>query len=83
MDILAIILACSLHPDDQLVRALIDVQSGGNVYFVGDLATLQSKDSLGSVEEALRVADDIRQYGGRPAVGLLGVPLDWASRYGR
>ena len=83
MDILAIILACSLHPDDQLVRALIDVQSGGNVYFVGDLATLQTKDSLGSVEEALRVADDIRQHGGRPAVGLLGVPLDWASRYGR
>lgn len=83
MDILAVILACSLHPDDSLVRVLIDVQSGGNVYFVGDLATLKSKDTLGSAEAALRFAEDLREHGGRPAVGLLGIPLEWASRYGR
>lgn len=83
MDILAIILACSLHADDRLVGTLIDVQSSGNPYFVGDLRTLKTYDSLRSPEEALRVADDIRRHGGRPAVGLLGVPLDWAARYDR
>lgn len=83
MDILAIILACSLHADDQLVRTLVDVQSSGNPYFVGDLRTLKTYDSLRSTEDALRVAEDIRRNGGRPAVGLLGVPLDWATRYDR
>ena len=83
MDVLAIILACSLHPDDALVRTLVDVQSEGNVYFVGDLKTLKSKDWLKSADAALQYADELRSQGGRPAVGLLGIPLDWASRYGR
>jgi hypothetical protein len=83
VDVLAIILACSLHPDDALVRALVDVQSGGNAYFVGDLATLKTKDTLASPEAALRYAEDLRRHGGRPAVGLLGIPLKWAGRYGR
>jgi hypothetical protein len=83
MDVLALILACSLHPDDALVRTLVDVQSGGNVYFVGDLATLKTQDSLTSAADALRAADDIAGHGGRAAVGLLGIPLDWAARFGR
>ena len=83
MDLLAAILACSLHPDEALVRALIETQSRGNVYFVGDLATLKTNDSLKSAEAALLFAEDLRQHGGRPAVGLLGIPLEWAARYGR
>jgi hypothetical protein len=83
VDVLAIILACSLHPDDALVRALVEVQSGGNAYFVGDLATLKTNDALTSPEAALRYAEDLAKHGGKPAVGLLGVPLSWASRYGR
>lgn len=83
MDILAIVLACSLHPDDALVRTVIDVQSSGNVYFVGDLKTLKSKDWLKSADAALQYAEELRGQGGRPAVGLLGIPLEWASRYGR
>lgn len=83
MDVLAVILACSLYPDDALVRALVEIQSEGNVYFVGDTSTLQSKDGLKSAEDALHVADGIRAHGGRPAVGLLGLPLDWAARYER
>jgi hypothetical protein len=83
VDVLALILACSLHSDDALVRVMVDVQSGGNVYFVGDLATLKTNDNLTSADEALRVANDIAKHGGRPAVGLLGVPLDWAARFGR
>jgi conjugative transfer signal peptidase TraF len=83
VDLLAIVLACSLHPDDTLVTTLVDVQSGGNIYFVGDLATLKTNDTLTSSEAALRFAEELRRHGGRPAVGLLGVPLDWAYRYGR
>jgi hypothetical protein len=83
MDVLAIILACSLHPDDQLVRTLVDVQSNGNRFFVGDLRTLNTNDSLRSAEDALRFAEDLRRNGGRPAVGLLGVPLEWSERFGR
>lgn len=83
MDVLAIILACSLHPDDQLVRTLVDVQSSGNRFFVGDLRTLKTNDSLRSADGALRFAEDLQRRGGRPAVGLLGVPVDWAQRFGR
>jgi hypothetical protein len=83
MDVLAIILACSLHPDDQLVRTLVDVQSSGNPFFVGDLQTLKTNDALRSAEDALRYAEDLRRQGGRPAVGLLGVPIEWAERFGR
>ena len=83
MDVLAIILACSLHPDDALVRTLVDVQSSGNIYFVGDLTTLKTNDALKSADAALQYAESLRQHGGRPAVGLLGVPLAWAGRYGR
>jgi hypothetical protein len=83
MDVLAIILACSLHPDDQLVRTLVDVQSSGNRFFVGDLRTLKTNDSLRSAEDALRFAEEMRRQGGKPAAGLLGVPLEWAERFGR
>ncbi|MEP6655004.1 MAG: hypothetical protein ABJA82_16695, partial [Myxococcales bacterium] len=83
MDVLAVIFACSLHPDDALVGTLIDVQSGGNVYFVGDLSTLKTNESLASADAAHRFAEDLRRHGGRPAVGLLGIPLDWSARYGR
>jgi hypothetical protein len=83
VDVLAIILACSLHADDHLVRTLVDVQSSGNPFFVGDLHTLKTNDSLGSAQAALRFAQDLERRGGRPAVGLLGVPLDWAPRFGR
>jgi hypothetical protein len=83
MDVLTIILACSLHPDDALVRTLVQVQSAGNVYFVGDLSTLKTNDALMSPEAALRFAEEVRRHGGKPAVGLLGIPLAWAGRYGR
>jgi hypothetical protein len=82
VDILAIILACSLHPDDALVRTLVDAQSGNTVLFVGDLSTLTMNDGLRTTAEALRFVDQVRRRGGRPAVGLLGIPLDWVSRYG-
>jgi hypothetical protein len=32
---------------------------------------------------ARQFAESVQIHGGRPAVGLLGVPLEWAARYGR
>ena len=83
MDLLALVLACSLHADDRLVTTLVDVQSSGNLFFVGDLKTLKTNDDLHSAADALRFAESVQSHGGRPAVGLLGVPLGWAARYGR
>ena len=82
MDVLALILACSLHPDDALVRTLVHIQSGDTVLFVGDLSTLTANDGSRTTAEALRLVDEVRHRGGRPAVGLLGIPIGWASRYG-
>jgi hypothetical protein len=65
------------------VTTLVDVQSSGNFFFVGDLKTLKTNDDLHSAADALRFAESVQSRGGRPAVGLLGVPLEWAARYGR
>lgn len=83
MDILTIILACSLHPDDDLVRVLVDVASQKNVFFVGDLKTLNTYDKAASVAEAEKLVAELLRNSGKPAVGLMGVPLTWAARFNR
>jgi len=80
--VLALILSCSSHPDDGLIRALVSVQSGGNALSVGDLRTLRSIDDLTNADAALAAVARIRQHGGRPAVGLLGIPTSWGALYG-
>jgi hypothetical protein len=80
MDVLTIILACSVYPDDSLVRAMVDLASQGNPYFVGDLTTLLTFDQSKSAPDAQRVVSEIDKRGGRPAVGLMGLPPAWASR---
>jgi hypothetical protein len=81
--LLTIILACSLHADDNLVRALASKLSVGNQFFVGNLSTLDTYDGARSVAEARAIADRIAALGGRPAVGYMAVPLEWAARHGR
>jgi hypothetical protein len=81
--LLALILSCSLHPDDALVRAFIQRVSDGNIYFVGDLATVTSHDHVKGIGDALALVEEIEKHGGRPAVGLMAVPVEWAARYGR
>ena len=84
MDVLvALILSCSVHYDDNLVEALAMKMSLGNQYFVGDLATLNTYDTAHSVAEAHKIVDGIIAKGGRPAVGYLSVPVIWAARFGR
>lgn len=83
MDVLAVVLACSLYPDDELLQVLVEIQSGANKFFVGDLATLETSDRLTTVADALRVSSDIEKRGGRPAVGLTGIPISWAANFAR
>jgi hypothetical protein len=84
MDILlTLILSCSVHLDDSLVEALAYKLSIGNQYFVADLTTLNTYDTARTASDALRVVDAIKASGGRPAVGYMSVPLDWAARFGR
>jgi hypothetical protein len=83
MDILTIVLACSLHFDDDLVVALVHKVSSDNPLLVGDLVSLETHDHLTTIAEAKAVIQDILRQGGRPAVGLLGIPVTWAARYGR
>ena len=60
MDVLgALILACSVHYDDNLVEALAMKMSLGNQYFVGDLTTLNTYDTAHSVAEAHKIVDAI------------------------
>lgn len=84
MDVLlALILACSLHADDDLVLALASTLSQGNQFFVGDLSNLETYDGAKSGPEALRIAAKVKAAGGRPAVGYLALPVEWAARFGR
>jgi hypothetical protein len=81
MDILALILTCSVYPDDHLIRAMVDLASQENPHFVGDLVTLVTFDRTNSVTDAQRVVSLLERRGGKPVVGLLGVPVSWATRY--
>ena len=84
MDVLlTLILSCSVHLDDSLVEALAYKLSIGNQYFVADLTTLNTYDTARTPADALRLVDAIKAVGGRPAVGYMSVPLDWAARFGR
>jgi hypothetical protein len=83
MDVLTLILACSVYPDDSLVRAMVDLASQGNPHFVGDMTTLATFDKTANSSEADRLVAELNRQGGRPVVGLMGVPPGWAQRYGR
>ena len=82
MDLLTVILACSLHPDDRLVEAFIRKVSDSNPLFVGDFVSLDTHDDLGSPEQALELARSIAERGGRPALGLMAIPMTWAGKFG-
>lgn len=81
--VLALILSCSVHPDDNLVEALAAKLSLNNQFFVGDLSSLDTYDSAKSADEAARIVSAIQARGGRPAVGYLALPVTWGPRFGR
>ncbi len=83
MDLLTVILACSLHPDDRLVEAFVRKLSDANPLFVGDFVSLATHDDLASPEQALELARSIADKGGRPGLGLMAIPMTWAARFNR
>ena len=83
MDVLTLILACSVYPDDSLVRAMVELASQGNPHFVGDMMTLATFDKTSTSAAADHLVAELTRQGGRPVVGLMGLPPAWAERYGR
>ena len=75
MDLLTVILACSLHPDDQIVEAFIRKLSNANPLFLGDFVALATHDDLTSPEQVLELAATSSVKGGRLALGLMAIPI--------
>jgi hypothetical protein len=83
MDVLSAILACSLHMDDRLVQALVQAQTGGEQFFVGNLTRVTSFESATTLDAARTALQKVQAAGARPALGLLAVPADWAEAFGK
>ena len=82
MDVLSLILVCSMYPDEHLVRAMVDASSQGNQYFVADVATLVTFDKAANQTDARTLVTELEKQGGRPLIGMLGLPPAWVSRGG-
>ncbi len=86
MDVLAAVLACSLHADDGLVRAIVESASQGNAFAVVDRAPEVEPEQAPaphSEEEALARSAQIVARGGTPLFGLMQIPKAWSEMYGR
>jgi hypothetical protein len=86
MDVLAAILTCSLYADDALVRAIVDNAHDNPL----SIFTPERDPDTGSLSSAPQTLDEataqlreITAHGGRPLVGLMQVPVAWASTFGR
>jgi hypothetical protein len=85
MDLLtAVLLACSLHPDQELVHAIIKTSSGGNPYFVGYVAprpiVFEQPTALPQAQAAFKV---IVGENGKPSLGVMALPSSWAETFNR
>jgi hypothetical protein len=83
VDVLTAILACSLHVDDDLVRALVSVQTNEHPFFVGDLTKVTQFESAKTLDSARAALQVVREAGHSPALGLLAVPAAWADEFGK
>jgi hypothetical protein len=92
MGLAALLLACSLHPDDALLEAIISAYSDGNAYAVinVDFSVLDSQDEPLSMMDAPRSREAARAEmarivaaGGEPVLGLLPVRPAWGEEFGK
>jgi hypothetical protein len=87
MDLLSLLLTCSLHFDDALVRALAESNSHANPYFVFDpsldLTQLDPPPEPKSLADALARADEVSAKHAVPLLGLMEVPPGWMASFGR
>ncbi len=90
MDIAALLLACSVHPDDSLLASIVFVHARGNPYAVLDVRpeSLDVTDALGldiapdSLPIAQAAVERIQRAGGIPVFGLLPARPEWAVEFG-
>jgi hypothetical protein len=88
MDLLSLILTCSLYlEDDALVRAVAESNSDSNPDFVFDAAAdatqVDPPPAPRTVDAAVARAEDITAKRGRPLLGLMQVPPEWMSVFGQ
>ncbi len=87
MDLLSILLTCSLHLDDPLVRALAESNSHSNPYFVFDPSIdpteLDPSPDPTTLAGALARAEEVRAKHAVPLLGLMEVPPAWIAAFGR
>jgi hypothetical protein len=83
LDVLTAVLACSLHPDPTLVRALVRTVSEEKPLFVGDFSSMTGNNGAASVQEAEVLVSEVLGKDHLVVVGLMGVPREWAQIYNR
>jgi|HubBroStandDraft_1064217.scaffolds.fasta_scaffold01951_10 hypothetical protein len=87
MDLPSILLTCSLHFDDPLVRALAESNSHSNPYFVFDPSidpteVVPPADPM-TLDGALARAQEVSAKHAVPLLGLMEVPPAWMAAFGR
>jgi hypothetical protein len=88
MDLLSVILACSLYTaDDDLVRAIAESNSQSNPDFVQntsiDPTQMDAPPPAKTFDAAVAQARGILSSGGRPILGLMQVTPSWLDAFGR
>lgn len=76
-------MACSLHVDHELVRAVAMSNAGGNRYSVIDATVSSPIRETKSLTDAVSRVAAIRARRHRPLLGLMLVPSEWAEHFGR
>lgn len=83
MDILIWVLSCSLFNDDLLVQAIINTQSSAYEYYVGDSSNTVEGVYPDNIKISKKVISKVIREGGRPLIGLMGIPSEVAAEYSR
>jgi hypothetical protein len=88
MDLLSILLSCSLYTaDEPLVRAIAESNSHGNTFSVVDPSMdyrqVDVPPEPKTPEAAIARLDEMTSRGGRPLLGLMQVPASWMKMFGR
>lgn len=83
MDILIWVLSCSLFGDDLFVQAVINTQSSAYEYYVGDSSNTVQGIYPDNIKMSEKVISKVIREGGRPLIGLMGIPSEVAAEYGR
>lgn len=81
MDILSLLLSCSLYPQDDTVKSLINVLSNGNPYYVTDKHGSVSAMYPQTQTEAEALVQQVHANNGQPLVGLMAVNTAAAATY--